>query len=95
MDNDYLESIKKQFEYYKMLGEKTFAQAVDGLRAELAEKNAELLAMQKSKMEFQEKQAAEDKVSYVEKEAAVLFAATHALTARYGVSWSPVRGNVR
>ncbi len=26
MTNDYLESVKKQFEYYKMLGEKTFAQ---------------------------------------------------------------------
>jgi hypothetical protein len=26
MDNDYLESIKKQFQYYKMLGDKTFAQ---------------------------------------------------------------------
>ena len=29
MTNDYLESIKKQFEYYKMLGEKTFAQVSD------------------------------------------------------------------
>mgnify|MGYP002079917094 FL=1 len=29
MDNDYLESVKKQFEYYKMLGEKTFAQLTD------------------------------------------------------------------
>jgi hypothetical protein len=27
--NDYLESVKKQFEYYKMLGEKTFAQLSD------------------------------------------------------------------
>lgn len=26
MDNDYLESIKKQFQYYKMLGDKTFEQ---------------------------------------------------------------------
>jgi hypothetical protein len=26
MDNDYLESIKKQFQYYKILGDKTFAQ---------------------------------------------------------------------
>ncbi|WP_316771814.1 DUF1572 domain-containing protein [Pedobacter frigiditerrae] len=26
MENDYLESAKKQFEYYKMLGDKTFAQ---------------------------------------------------------------------
>ncbi|TKC05736.1 DUF1572 domain-containing protein [Pedobacter polaris] len=26
MTNDYLESVKKQFEYYKMLGDKTFAQ---------------------------------------------------------------------
>lgn len=55
-------------------GEKTFAEAVEGLRAELAEKNAELLAMQKSKMEFKEKQAAEDQVAYAEKELAVLFA---------------------
>lgn len=29
MENDYLESTKKQFEYYKMLGEKTFAQLSD------------------------------------------------------------------
>ena len=29
MTNDYLESIKKQFEYYKMLGEKTFEQLSD------------------------------------------------------------------
>ncbi len=29
MANDYLESVKKQFEYYKMLGEKTFAQLPD------------------------------------------------------------------
>jgi hypothetical protein len=29
MTNDYLKSIKKQFEYYKMLGEKTFAQLSD------------------------------------------------------------------
>jgi hypothetical protein len=29
MENDYLESVKKQFEYYKMLGEKTFAQLSD------------------------------------------------------------------
>ena len=29
MTNDYLESVKKQFEYYKMLGEKTFAQIAD------------------------------------------------------------------
>jgi hypothetical protein len=27
--NDYLESVKKQFEYYKMLGEKTFEQLTD------------------------------------------------------------------
>ncbi len=26
MENDYLESVKKQLEYYKMLGDKTFAQ---------------------------------------------------------------------
>lgn len=29
MANDYLSSVKKQFEYYKMLGEKTFAQLSD------------------------------------------------------------------
>ena len=29
MTSDYLESVKKQFEYYKMLGEKTFAQLSD------------------------------------------------------------------
>ncbi len=29
MTNDYLESTKKQFEYYKLLGEKTFAQLSD------------------------------------------------------------------
>lgn len=29
MTNDYLDSVKKQFEYYKMLGEKTFAQLPD------------------------------------------------------------------
>ena len=29
MTNDYLESVKKQFEYYKMLGDKTFAQLSD------------------------------------------------------------------
>lgn len=29
MAQDYLESVKKQFEYYKMLGEKTFAQVQD------------------------------------------------------------------
>ena len=29
MENFYLESIKKQFEYYRMLGEKTFAQIED------------------------------------------------------------------
>jgi len=29
MTNDYLDSIKKQFEYYKTLGEKTFAQLSD------------------------------------------------------------------
>jgi predicted secreted protein len=29
MTNDYLESVKKQFEYYKMLGEKTFNQLTD------------------------------------------------------------------
>jgi len=29
MQNDYLESIKKQFAYYKLLGEQTFAQVTD------------------------------------------------------------------
>ena len=29
MTNDYLDSVRKQFEYYKMLGEKTFAQVQD------------------------------------------------------------------
>lgn len=29
MKTDYLESVKKQFEYYKMLGDKTFAQLSD------------------------------------------------------------------
>ncbi len=29
MTNDYLESARKQFEYYKMLGDKTFAQLTD------------------------------------------------------------------
>jgi len=29
MANNYLESVRKQFEYYKMLGEKTFAQVSD------------------------------------------------------------------
>lgn len=29
MTNDYLDSVKKQFEYYKLLGEKTFAQLTD------------------------------------------------------------------
>lgn len=29
MTNDYLDSIRKQFEYYKILGEKTFAQVQD------------------------------------------------------------------
>jgi hypothetical protein len=28
-DSEYIESVKKQFEYYKMLGEKTFAQVED------------------------------------------------------------------
>ena len=29
MTNDYFESVKKQFEYYKMLGDQTFAQLHD------------------------------------------------------------------
>jgi hypothetical protein len=29
MTNDYLDSVRKQFEYYKMLGDKTFLQVPD------------------------------------------------------------------
>ncbi|MEO6285523.1 MAG: DUF1572 domain-containing protein [Dyadobacter sp.] len=29
MENDYLQSVRKQFEYYKMLGDKTIAQVTD------------------------------------------------------------------
>ena len=29
MTNDFLDSAKKQFEYYKILGEKTFSQLTD------------------------------------------------------------------
>jgi len=29
MTNDYLDSVKKQFKFYKMLGDKTFAQLED------------------------------------------------------------------
>jgi hypothetical protein len=29
MSNDYLDSVRKQFDYYKMLGDKTFAQLTD------------------------------------------------------------------
>ncbi len=28
INSNYLESVKKQFEYYKLLGEKTFAQSI-------------------------------------------------------------------
>jgi HK97 family phage major capsid protein len=47
--------------------------AVDDLRAALAEKATEIEALQKSKMQFDEK-ATGDKISYAEKEAAVLMA---------------------
>jgi len=47
--------------------------AVEDLRAELAEKASEIAALQKSKMQFDEK-AAGDKITYAEKEAAVLMA---------------------
>jgi hypothetical protein len=29
MENDYLQSVRKQFEYYKLLGDKTIAQVTD------------------------------------------------------------------
>lgn len=47
--------------------------AVADMRSALAEKAAEIEALQKSKMQFQEK-AAEGKVTYAEKEAAILMA---------------------
>ena len=47
--------------------------AVEDLRAELAEKATEIEALQKSKMQFEDR-AAGDKVTYAEKEAAVLLA---------------------
>ena len=51
----------------------TNLKAVDDLRAALAEKASEIEALQKSKMQFDEK-ATGEKVSYAEKEAAVLMA---------------------
>lgn len=51
---------------------KSLTQALDGLRAELAEKSAEIQALQKSKMTFEDKKPAD--VSYAEIEKAVLFA---------------------
>lgn len=54
-------------------GEKSFAEALEGLRGELAEKAAEIQALQKSKMEFQDKKAT-DSVTMAEKELAVLSA---------------------
>lgn len=47
-------------------------EALDGLRAELAEKAAEIQALQKSKMSFEDKKPAD--ISYFEKEQAVLLA---------------------
>jgi len=51
----------------------TNLKAVEDLRAALAEKATEIEALQKSKMQFDEK-ATGDKISYAEKEAAVLMA---------------------
>lgn len=53
--------------------QKSFDEALDGLRGELAEKAAEIQALQKSKMEFQDKKTA-DSVTLAEKELAVLSA---------------------
>lgn len=53
--------------------EGTFTKAVEDLRGEVAEKSAELLALQKSKMSFGDK-GSEDGVTYAEKELAVLVA---------------------
>lgn len=53
--------------------QKSFNDALDGLRGELAEKAAEIQSLQKSKMEFQDKKAA-DSVTLAEKELAVLSA---------------------
>lgn len=53
--------------------QKSVTEALDGLRGELAEKAAEIQALQKSKMQFEDKKAA-DSVSYSEKELAVLSA---------------------
>lgn len=54
-------------------GEKSLTEALDGLRGELAEKAAEIASLQKSKMQFEDKKAA-DAVTYAEKETAVLAA---------------------
>lgn len=51
---------------------KSFTEALEGLRAELAEKSAEIQALQKSKMVFEDKKPQE--VAYSEIEKAVLFA---------------------
>lgn len=53
--------------------QKSFDEALDGLRGELAEKAAEIQSLQKSKMEFQDKQS-NDSVTLAEKETAVLAA---------------------
>lgn len=49
-----------------------YAKALDGLKAEIAEKAAELEAIQKSKMSFQDSKAGE--ISYADKEKAVILA---------------------
>ena len=64
-----LADAKKALEDEKSEGLK----AVEALRADLAEKATEIEALQKSKMKFEEK-AAGDKVTYAEKEAAILMA---------------------
>lgn len=64
-----LADAKKALEDEKSEGLK----AVDALRADLAEKAAEITALQNSKMKFEEK-AAGDAVTYQEKEIAVLLA---------------------
>lgn len=58
----------------RLADEKTTSlKAVDDLRASLAEKAAEIEALQKSKMQFEDRANAE-KITYAEKEAAVLLA---------------------
>jgi len=51
---------------------KSMTEALEGLRAELAEKSAEIQALQKSKMTFEDKKPAE--IAYADIEKAVLFA---------------------